>query len=297
MIASIWFAICYATLQPQDNFPIVPPSMAKRDIAKPTTPPPGDQIDLYGDGKYTLYIPEGWKPTPKLKMTVHFHGAAWFAIDEHLRRGLKEPLLAIYAGEGSTVYRNAFLDPDSWPRVLSHVMSELGEPVGATIERIDVTSFSAGYGAVRELLKQEAPPKLIRRIVLADSMYASFTSDSDHTPLKEQIDPYVEFAKAAMSGRKGFVVTCSLVQTDTYANSFACAGALVGSVDGRFVGAGRSKENMSRSYPDYPLADTFDRGDFHVWRYYGTDAMAHMTHPRHIADIWKAAWGDGKSKE
>src|SRR6187551_3325755 len=100
--------------QAQDTFPPIPPPMAKRAITKPENPPPGRQIDLYGDGKYILFVPPNWKTPEKLSLTIHFHGAAWFAIDEHLRRGLKEPLVAIYVGEGSSVYRNAFIDPDSW---------------------------------------------------------------------------------------------------------------------------------------------------------------------------------------
>src|SRR5688572_6844651 len=113
MILALTFA-AVAHLPRQDNFPPVPPPMPRRAIAKPTTPPPGRHIDLYGDGKYTLFIPASWKSTEKLKLTIHFHGAAWFAIDEHLRRGLSEPLVAVYVGEGSSVYQRAFANPDSW---------------------------------------------------------------------------------------------------------------------------------------------------------------------------------------
>jgi len=278
----------------QDQYPdfVIPPSMVKRTIAKPATPPPGRQVDLYGDGKYTLYIPPNWSATSQVTLTIHFHGAAWFAIDEHRNRGLKEPLLAIYAGEGSTVYRKAFEDPDSWPRILSHVLAELNAPPDAAVQRVDMTSFSAGYGAVRELLRQEEPPKIIRRILLADSMYASFTSDTDHTPLESQITPYVEFAKSAMLGNKGFVITCSLVPTEGYADTASCAKALVEAVGGSFRRPPFSPDMLNQLYPDYPLLTVFDKGEFHVWRYRGSDAMAHMTHPRHIADIWKAVWKD-----
>jgi hypothetical protein len=268
---------------------VEPPPMPKRSIEKPSTPPPGRHIDLYGDGKYTLYIPEGWVPTAKLGITVHFHGAAWFAIDEHRRRGLAEPLVAIYAGEGSSVYRAAFEDADDWPRLLSDVLAELGAPEDAIFERVDVTSFSAGYGAVRELLKQPDPPKLVRRIILADSMYSSFTSDRDHTPLKEQIDPYVEFARAATRGEKAFVVTYSEVPTETYANSAACAEALVKAVGGKLATVRAGSLPATRD-PLFPLKFRFDQGAFHVWGYGGKDAQAHMTHPRHIADIWKAVF-------
>lgn len=283
MILALSVAVCLV----QDNFKVAPPPMPKREIAQPAAPPPGRQIDLYGDGKYTLFIPAAWKPTEKLDLTIHFHGAAWFAIDEHLRRGLSEPLISVNVGEGSTVYRQAFQDPDAWPKLLSHVMAETG---GKGIGRVDVTSFSAGYGAVRELLKQPDPSKLIRRIVLADSMYASFTSSTDKTPLKEHIDPYVEFAKAAMRGEKAFVVTCSQVPTETYANSAACAQALVRGLNASLVPYWAPGKRKS-GYPDYQIRSTFEKGQFFVWNYEGVDAQAHMTHPRHIADVWRAVWG------
>jgi hypothetical protein len=265
-----------------------PPAMPKRSISKSEKPLPGKTIDLYGDGKYALFIPDKWEATTDVPLTLHFHGASWFAIEEHLRRGLKEPLLAVYLGEGSSVYANAFVDPDSWPKLLSHVAGQLAE--GSTVRRVDVTSFSAGYGAVRELLKQTAPPTIIRRIVLADSMYASFTSDADKSPLQSQIDPYVGFAKQAMRGEKGFAVTFSEVPTGTYANSAACARSLVQAVGGSLNGVSAGSLPATRD-PDFPLKLRFDKGSFHVWGYGGTDAQAHMTHPRHIADIWRAAFG------
>ncbi len=269
-----------------------PPSMAKREIVRPSIAPPGKQIDLYENGKFTLYIPANWKATSRVSLTVHFHGAAWFAIDEHLRRGLEEPLLTVSPGEGSSIYQRSFQDSEAWPMMLSHVLAELEVPQDAVIDRVDVTSFSAGYGAVRELLKQELPQKQIRRIILADSMYASFTTAEDKTPLKSQIEPYMEFAKAAMRGEKGFVVTYSQVPTETYANSAACGRELVKQLGRNLKEPALSKAVLERDYPDYPLLETFDEQGLHIWGYGGTDAQAHMTHPRHIADIWRAVWRD-----
>jgi hypothetical protein len=31
-----------------------------------------------------------------------------------------------------------------------------------------------------------------------------------------------------------------------------------------------------------------DIGHLHLWGYGGEDAQAHMTHVRHLADVWKA---------
>ena len=39
--------------------------------------------------------------------------------------------------------------------------------------------------------------------------------------------------------------------------------------------------------PQFPLQTRADLRGFHVWGYGGSDAQAHMTHARHIADVWK----------
>jgi hypothetical protein len=40
--------------------------------------------------------------------------------------------------------------------------------------------------------------------------------------------------------------------------------------------------------PEYPLIQRADFGRFHVWNYAGTNAQAHLTHVRHLADLWRA---------
>jgi hypothetical protein len=40
--------------------------------------------------------------------------------------------------------------------------------------------------------------------------------------------------------------------------------------------------------PDFPLIHRADLNGFHVWSYGGTDGQAHITHARHLADVWMA---------
>ena len=40
--------------------------------------------------------------------------------------------------------------------------------------------------------------------------------------------------------------------------------------------------------PQFPLQSRADLGNFHIWGYGGDDAQAHMTHARHMADVWRA---------
>jgi hypothetical protein len=270
-----------------------PPPMPRRNIAPPTATLPGDQIALEEFGrKFTLYLPPAWQAARArdVALTVHFHGAHWFAIQEHLRRGLTGPLLVYSPGEGSTIYRESFADPARFPQLIARVEQELkarGAPPAARVARVDVSCYSAGYGAVRELVKQPAAMALLRRVVLLDSMYASYDAGTTR-PSAAHIDVWVPLARAAMNGDKTFVLTHSDVQTaPRYASTAECAAALLEKlgVPKRMLSTGSLPATTD---VEFPLQYRADAGRFHVWGYGGADAAAHATHARHLADVWLA---------
>ena len=276
---------------------VVPPRMTKRQIAKPAQEPPGEQVPIKDQGAtFTLFVPQGYQPKgDDAELAVHFHGAAWFAIREHLRAGRTTPLLSIYLGEGSTAYRNGFHDVNRLPRLLKAVSEELRLRTGKRlrIASLDVSSYSAGYGAVRELVRSPDNVKLIRRIVLADSLYASYGPDDK--PDEEHISPWVPFTEAATQGNKVFVLTYSQVPTTGYASSAECARALclkLGVPLRKIV----YNANQIPAAGDYPLVERADQAHFHAWGYWGTDADAHMAHTRHLAEIWEALEAPGAAK-
>lgn len=275
-----------------DDWLPIPPPMAKRAISKRSDPWPGQESKFVVDGKeWTLFIPNRWRPRHTVDLCVHFHGAVWHAIQEHLDRGLKDPLLVFYPGEGSTVYREAVEDPSHFERLLSTIKPILeakGLQRSARWGAIDVTSFSAGYGAVREWIRQPEVFKRLRRVVLGDSLYGSLTEGVDgRVPLWEHIVVWQPLVDAAVAGRKTFAVTVSEVPTPSYASSLECATALIEMARGKALPVTPGDLPATLDL-DFPLKARFDKGNFHVWMYAGTDAQAHMTHARHIADVWKS---------
>jgi len=262
---------------------VEPPPMPQRAIAPDKVAPAGRKILLNdGEVKFTLFVPETWKAS-NATLTVHFHTAEWFVIQEHIRRGATHPLATFYLGESSTVYKRPFEDADRFGRMIDLVERELSFKARV----IEVSSFSAGYGAVREILKQ---PKYFERIgtmILADSMYAAFETTGARQPSREQVQVWAPFARAAMKGEKTFVITYSMVPTENYASSSECARALLAElgVSQRDVPANSC---AAASDKDFPLLSRADAGNLHVWGYGGTNAQAHMTHPRHIAEVWRA---------
>lgn len=273
-----------------------PPAMPKRAIHPPATAPAGQQIEVVdGDFKALLFVPPTFAlpADGRVDLAVHFHTEPWFAIEEHLRRGLIGPLLVVTVGQGSSAYARPFRDADRFGRLLDAVGVKLTPQADrlATVRNVDVTSFSAGYGAVREILKQERYVERIRRVVLLDSLYASWDPASTQPgatsrPLPENMLPFARFVELAAEGRKTFVLTHSSVQTP-YANTQATADWIAAHVGARWIEVPAGTTPASTD-PDFPLYRRADLGHLHLWGYGGDAAQAHLTHVRHLADVWKA---------
>jgi hypothetical protein len=263
--------------------------LTRRAIAKPATAPAGQQLEI--EKGYTLFVPQKWSDSQHAScvLTIHFHTEPWFAIEEHLRRGLREPLLVVMLGQGSSVYRVPFEDR-AW---LGKLAERVAKQLQTRVKAVDVASFSAGYGAVREIVKWPEYRQLVRRIVLCDSMYGSFAPGSTTRPAEEHVAPWVEFARMAERGEKTFVLTHSQVPTATYASTAQCAAALI-----EALGLSRSILNQGDTWdkPDrnFLLLSVTEVGNFYVWEYEGSDAQAHLAHVRHLADVWKALDAGGK---
>jgi hypothetical protein len=275
----------------------VPPLMTKRAIAPSTNELRGTHAVLTDRGtNFTLFLPHDWTNavSSNTVLFAHFHTVPWVAIQEHVRREAKEPLIVFALGEGSSTYRAAFQDTNRFARILSLVESELkkrGARSETRIAHVDVSSFSAGYGAVRELVKSPGYFRIIRRLALLDSMYASLELEekgsTNRRPLAAQIEVWVPFAQAATRGEKTFIFTHSHVTTTAYASSFECAAALAARVGVAAHPVEPGSSPATRD-PDFPLLSRADAGRFHIWSYGGGDAPAHLTHVRHMADVWRA---------
>jgi hypothetical protein len=287
VIASILIAAAAAA--PQDRLP-EPPVMMPREIS-PRAEWPGVSLPLEPEGKAVLFIPSSAKPGKDVALTLHFHSATWHAIQEHLDRGLNGPLIAFYPGEGSSTYANAFSSPDRLRGWMERTLDELrsrGWDKDSKISALEVSSFSAGYGAVREMVKWPWAFALIRRVVLADSLYGSLRNTEIRAPVREHVEVWKPLAVAAVEGKKTLAITTSSVPTPQYASSKEVALALMAEVGGVY-------SSVDKTVPGspFPLLGRCDKGRFHFWHYGGSDGQAHMAHARHLAAIWRALDGSG----
>lgn len=271
-----------------------PPTVTLRDIGTGIKNAKGEQIEL-GEG-IVVYLPPGLDPPAQkdVLLTMHFHGVTWYPIEEHVRRGATNPFLVFGGRQGSTAYKEPFLDRELFARLIADVeriLRERGAPDSVRVDRVEISSFSAGYGAVREIIKTPEYVDMIEAIVLADSFYASFAIEGggeDRRPLPEHIEPFAAFARQAVAGDKTMIVAFSQIVTPNYASTADTAKALVEEIGGAFEPVEPSPELPSSLAPDYPLIMRYDAGGLHVWGYQGDGPKVHMAIARQLADYWWA---------
>ncbi len=296
LLCGVLLAGCVSSSKKESARLPEPPAMPRRQIAPTPFPEGSALVELTNrDVRATLFLPANWKHTPAtgVQLVVHFHTIAWFTIQEHVRRGSSVPLLNFALGEGSATYAKPFLDParfQEWLRLVEVALAER-DATAERITRVDVSSFSAGYGAVREIVKLETNRHVIQRIVLCDSLYGGLVDTSaalDHRKVTpEHVEPWVPFAQAAARGEKTFLLTTSDVPTPRYASTRECGDALAAAVGGTFLAVPPGSTPATND-PEFPLQRRADLDGFHIWNYAGTNAQAHLTHVRHVADLWRA---------
>lgn len=229
------------------------------------------EIEVAGN-KATVFVPEGWRPRRNNRVCLHFHSAPWYVVSQYQRTSLKDPVVAFNFGQGSTTYARPFESPLSWNLWVKEIESVLRSRMGALV----VTSFSAGYGAVRNLIKQEGFLSKLETVVLSDSMYGSYSTP--RTPLGDHVACWKPLADRARAGKTTVVMTCSTIEPETYCGTHEISRALVQSY-------GKEMTNITGTEGDQRLLRRYDEAKWHVWHYDGKTPTAHMTQARHMADV------------
>lgn len=241
--------------------------------------PPGVRTNL---AAAVVFIPEGANATPTttFDLTLHLHGAP--AVVERNFIAARSPgILANVTLPGlSAVYARHFATTNAFWEIVrdaaDRLRSEGGPP--PLLRRLTVTSFSAGFGGVRELLKDEAIFERIDTLVMADSIYAGFAGD----PAERRVDPanmagFLRFAREAVAGRKRLLITHTQLATPTYASTVETADHLIARLGGEHTPANEDWGNGLR------LLNRFQRGQCEILGFAGATGEDHLQHLRQLA--------------
>ncbi len=249
--------------------------------------------DPMGLGPYTPYknltigriaIPQQGGHTADMgfDVLIHFHGhSAVRKTVVQVARGVA--YVGIDKGLGSGPYATAFQRPATYEKLLSSIESALRHHTrdeGAHIRHVALSAWSAGYGAVNEILKHG--DERVDAVVLLDGLHAawnpatakrdgSLRSLSSHT-----ITPTFAFAKKAARGEKLFVFTHSDVDPVKYPSTQQTADLLLHEL-------GMSRTPLDPGDGRFAQVAVAERGGFHLWSFRGTDELAHCSHIPHVA--------------
>jgi hypothetical protein len=244
----------------------------------------GRQFTL-SNAAWKVFIPSTYQPRSGnvADVLVHFHGDPQTVWNNAKYAQLNAIVVTVnYSGLSSaysTPFSNASLFQTVLDESLAKVRQQADIPDSLQWDQLGVSSFSAGYGAVREILKSSGYRNQIDALLAADSLYA--TTAGDGTPLDSQMADYKTFATLAKNGQKTFLYSHSQVPTFTYETTGECGDELM-----QHLGISTSAYNVNGlgTLNFYRRAQS---GNFKLWGALGSDGDSHLEHLRYIGEFYK----------
>jgi hypothetical protein len=299
LITLILFAFAPATPQTQQSpSPMVDHTRPHPRIAQ--TEVKGRRVDLKSLKGARLFIGSRVNPNRPLPLLIHLHGASWL-VEQHVARYLpRAALITVNLGAGSSAYRRPFEEAEQFKNLLSEAAETLGAKRGWA--SITLSGFSAGYGAVREILRRPEYFALVNNVLLLDGMHASYAPEGKlladgGTIQASDVGPFINFARAAVAGgrvansrgargssprvskgvfnqgdarRKTFVVTHSEIFPGAYASTTECADYLLSQL---FL---KRESKLLNGPMGMQQLSAVDAGGFHLRGYAGNSAQDHV---------------------
>jgi hypothetical protein len=196
--------------QPQNPSPMVEHTRAHPRLKEETPAGRREKLDLG-----TLFLPAHGRARAIL---FFFHGGAW--VPEVAASRDKLAVVGVQAGEGSAVYVHLFDDPQRFLRLLAEAETKAGIKFG----RVMLGGWSAGCGAVRQILKTPESYARVDAALIVDGMHTDYV-DGQLDPGNLQI--WLRLARDAMAGRKRMLATHSEIFPGTYASTTETADYLL----------------------------------------------------------------------
>ena len=279
---------------------VATPSETPRPLPTPT-PVPRHEVIATPWGE--LFIPETVLDQHRAPLLViHFHGSGRLMREEFLKAGLPGVLLTMERSGLSAKYEREFRSPRSFEKLVNHCLKVLSERLGQAQKvraptQVMVSSFSAGFGAVREILKQPFAVKAIEYVSMIDSLHAGFIEQPRRLVLKRIIDTellesFVAYAKLAAAGKKHLMLTHSAIRPNGYASTTEVSEYLLAA-----VGKGKTSSCVEEFADLWPAESCKRKGHLTVVGYPGDTAPDHIEQMHHMEKFfsyWKRIIGPQK---
>ena len=227
-----------------------------------------------------VFLPAGGlsRESDSINLLVHFHGAAFIPVEAARLSGHRYVVAVVNLGAGSSRYEIPFTPKSTFAQLVGAARDSLARRAGRPIEigTLRISSFSAGYGAVRAILRDDRNIDNVDGLLLLDGLHEDYDVEGALVPGGGRIDttgmqPFLAFARRAIDGRAAMLVTHSAIAPGTYASTTETADYLIRRLGLRRVKlyrmdpVGMHKESEARSgrlrimgYPGETAADHLD---------------------------------------
>ena len=241
----------------------------------PQTEVPGRRIELKTLQGAVLYTGTGFNAKDRVPLIVHFHGAPWLVQYQIAEQCPRAALITVQLGAGSSVYGRPFEKTDAFERLIDEARRELA--LSRAWASITLTGFSAGYGAIRALLRNDKSFSRVDNVLLLDGIHASYTPEgvvlSNGGVIRAaDLDSFVEFGREAVAGKKSFVISHSAIFPAAYASTTECTNFLI-----ETLGLRRRMSSLE-TRTGMQQRSVVDVKGFHVRGYSGSTAPDHVDH-------------------
>lgn len=269
--------------------PRTPPKKRRGGISPCMTPDPGFGVyDVWagtGTGMGQVLMPHkgGITKNGSFDVIFHFHGHEPIR-KEFVKAAKGIVLVGIDLGIGSGAYSNGFASPDTFTHLLASVENVVAKHAGrksAKARKIAISSWSAGYGATEQILRQTGG-KGIDAVILLDSLHTGYVDEQAHSLKTDQLAPFVGFARRAARKQAFMFLSHSSIIPPGYASTTEVASYVVATL------GGRPKKATRQDVLGLDMIDRFDKGNFHMRGYTGDDKPDHCAHIGLMVDIVRA---------
>lgn len=186
-------------------------------------------IDSILPGPIEIFIPQRALTADSAPLLIHLMGATW--VPRRAVATMNRPVIVVaaYFGSGSATYARPFArDTLLYARMLDTIRARIAQVTGAPrITGVYLSGWSAGYGAIREILRRPEYLPQVDGVLLLDGIHTGYIPD--RKPLADGgvldtagLAPFSAFARLAVAGSKRFVITHTEIFPGTFASTTEC---------------------------------------------------------------------------
>ncbi len=177
--------------------------------------PPGDRYPL---PLGTLFVPQGLRRDRPATLLFFFHGGDWLpelaASQQH-----QMAVVRVQAGAGSGSYVELFKDPTRFLSLIAAAESASH----MHFSQIVLGGWSAGCGAIRQILLDPASYDRVHRVLCIDGVHTGYTHGTpgpDESDLDvSNLQVWLRFGRDAQAGKKRLIITHSEIFPGTFAST------------------------------------------------------------------------------